>query len=88
MACFTEPSNGVCADEFNSQGMDHTAKSPRLHVQENGKSARYSMERICAHEVLQDGESNSPNNKLKRKVNIHLIVATYFILYFFFFFCS
>uniref|UniRef100_A0A1J3JC23 NAD(+) kinase n=1 Tax=Noccaea caerulescens TaxID=107243 RepID=A0A1J3JC23_NOCCA len=67
-----EPSNGVCADEFNSQGMDHTAKSPRLHVQENGKSGRYSMERICAHEVLQDGESNSPNNKLKRKASFKL----------------
>ena len=52
--------------------MDHIAKSPRLHVPENGKSARYALERICAHEVLQDCEPNSPigsNNKLKRKVN-------------------
>ena len=51
--------------------MDHIAKSPRLHVPENGKSTRYSLERICAHEVLQDCEPNSPigsNNKLKRKV--------------------
>lgn len=58
----------MCADESNSNGMmDHSAKSPRLHVQENGNS----LERICAHEVLQDCEPNSPNgcnNKLKRKV--------------------
>ncbi|KAF3585830.1 hypothetical protein F2Q69_00030904, partial [Brassica cretica] len=66
------PSNGVCSDESNSNGMmDHSAKSPRLHVQENGKSGMHSLERICAHEVLQDCELNSPNgcnNKLKRKL--------------------
>ena len=62
----------MCADESNSNGMmDHSAKSLRLHVQENGKSGMHSLERICAHEVLQDCELNSPNgcnNKLKRKV--------------------
>nr|VDC71944.1 unnamed protein product [Brassica rapa] len=70
------PSNGVCADESNSNGMmDHSAKSPRLHVQENGKSGMHSLERICAHEVLQDCEPNSPNgcnNKLKRKASFKL----------------
>lgn len=69
----TAPLNGVCADESNSKGMDHLAKSARLHVQENnGKTGRSSLERICSHDVLQDGEANnSPNgcnNKLKRKV--------------------
>ncbi|KAG2306425.1 hypothetical protein Bca52824_026173 [Brassica carinata] len=71
-----ELSNGVCADESNSNGMmDHSAKSPRLHAQENGKSGRCSLERICAHEVLQDCEPNSPNgcnNKLKRKASFKL----------------
>ncbi|XP_022559531.1 NAD(H) kinase 1 isoform X2 [Brassica napus] len=70
------PSNGVCADESNSNGMmDHSAKSLRLHVQENGKSGMHSLERICAHEVLQDCEPNSPNgcnNKLKRKASFKL----------------
>ena len=74
LVCITAPPlNGVCADESSSKGMDHLAKSPRSHGQENGKSGRYPLERICSHDVLQDGgESNSPNgsnNKLKRKVN-------------------
>ncbi|WZY73102.1 hypothetical protein YC2023_011955 [Brassica napus] len=62
-------------EEANSMEMDHIAKSPRLHVPENGKSTRYSLERICAHEVLQDCEPNSPigsNNKLKRKASFKL----------------
>ncbi|CAN6925201.1 unnamed protein product, partial [Brassica oleracea] len=62
-------------EEANSMEMDHIAKSPRLHVPENGKSARYALERICAHEVLQDCEPNSPigsNNKLKRKASFKL----------------
>ncbi|KAF8103905.1 hypothetical protein N665_0182s0013 [Sinapis alba] len=71
------PWNGVCADESNSSNgtMDQLAKSPRLHVQENGKSGRCSLDRICAHEVLQDCEPNSPNgcnNKLKRKASFKL----------------
>lgn len=57
----------------NSKGMDHLAKSPRLHVPENGKLARSSFDRICSHEMLQDCEPNSPYNKLKRKV-IYLLV--------------
>ncbi|XP_024008676.1 NAD(H) kinase 1 [Eutrema salsugineum] len=64
------PLNGVHAEESHSQGMDHSAKSLQLHVQENGKLGRHSMERICSHEVLQDGESNScngANNKLKER---------------------
>ena len=67
LACITAPLN----EEANSMELDHITKSPRLHVPENGKSTRYSLERICAHEVLQDCEPNSPigsNNKLKRKV--------------------
>ncbi|KAJ0249064.1 NAD(H) kinase 1 [Hirschfeldia incana] len=58
--------------------MDHLVKSPRVHVQENGKTGRSStiMERICSHEVLQDGgESNTPNgsnHKLKRKASFKL----------------
>lgn len=74
LVCITAPLNGVCADESSNKGMDHLAKSPRRHGQENGKPERYSLERICSHDVLQDGESNSPNgcnNKLKRKVVIY-----------------
>ncbi|XP_024015026.1 NAD(H) kinase 1 isoform X1 [Eutrema salsugineum] len=69
------PLNGVHAEESHSHGMDHSAKSPRLRVQENGKLGRHSMERICSHEVLQDGEYNScngGNNKLKRKASFKL----------------
>ncbi|KAJ4897736.1 NAD(H) kinase 1 [Raphanus sativus] len=68
------PLNGVCADETNSKGMDHLAKSARLHVQENnGKTGRSSLERICSHDVLQDGEANNGcNNKLKRKASFKL----------------
>ncbi|KAJ4894179.1 NAD(H) kinase 1 [Raphanus sativus] len=70
------PSNGVCADESSDKGMDHLAKSPRLHVQENGRSGRCSLERICAHQVLQECEPNSPNNasnnKLKKKASFKL----------------
>lgn len=77
------PSNGVCADESSDKGMDHLAKSPRLHVQENGRSGRCSLERICAHQVLQECEPNSPNNasnnKLKKKV---LLWSSYCLLIF------
>ncbi|KAL0719051.1 hypothetical protein Bca4012_068375 [Brassica carinata] len=70
MDCITAPSSS------NSKRMDQSlAKSPRLHVPENGKSGRCSSERICAHEVLQDCEPNSPigsSNKLKRKASFKL----------------
>ncbi|KAJ4887048.1 NAD(H) kinase 1 [Raphanus sativus] len=56
----------------NSKGMDHLAKSPRLHVPENGKLARSSFDSICSHEMLQDCEHNSPYNKLKRKASFKL----------------
>ncbi|KAH0849499.1 hypothetical protein HID58_096360 [Brassica napus] len=73
------PSNGVCADESNSNGMmDHSAKSPRLHVQENGKSGMHSLERICAHEVLQDCEPNSPNGSIS-PVHIMSACSVYYI---------
>lgn len=65
LTCFTELSNGVCANDSNSPRMEHLAKSPRLHAQEISSNG---MERICSHEVLQDGGFNSSNNKLKRKV--------------------
>lgn len=57
--------------------MEHSAKSPRLYIQENGNSGRNCTERICTHEVLQDGGFNSTNgesNKLMKKV-IQLTVA-------------
>ncbi|CAH8261265.1 unnamed protein product [Arabidopsis lyrata] len=64
-----ELSNGVCADESNSQRMEHLAKSPRLYAQEISSNG---MERICSHEVLQDGGFNSFTNKLKRKASFKL----------------
>ncbi|VVA98919.1 unnamed protein product [Arabis nemorensis] len=71
-----EPSDGVSADESNSSyRMEHSAKSPRLYIQENGNSGRNCTERICTHEVLQDGGFNSTNgesNKLMKKASFKL----------------
>ncbi|CAN8258597.1 unnamed protein product [Cochlearia groenlandica] len=72
---FQRLSNGVCGEESNGKEIEHLAKSPRLHVEQKGKLGKSSLERICAHEVLQDGDSNScngSNNKLKRKASFKL----------------